>query len=299
MLNLERIFKQDRLMRAMTGLNLKAFESLLLGFTEAYRQSLINPKVKRKRELGGGRKAILRTIKDKLFYILVYCKCYPTFDLLSVLFNFDRSSAHYWVHRLLPILETALGYKQALPERKLRSMAEFIERFPEVKKVIFDGTERPVQRPKDSKKQTEHYSGKKKRHNRKHITGSTEKKRVIILTKARPGSIHDKRQLDEEDIVGNIPNEVAVEGDLGFQGLQNEFINVQLPHKKPRGKELRPQQKQENREFSQERVKCEHAHAGIKRYNSVTDVYRNCVTDFDDLLMLIATGLWNFYLDVA
>jgi DDE superfamily endonuclease/Helix-turn-helix of DDE superfamily endonuclease len=299
MLNLERIFKQDRLMRAMTGLNLKAFEALLPSFTDAYRHSLIKPEIQRQRDLGGGRKARLLTIKDKLFYILLYCKCYPTFDLLSVLFDFDRSSAHHWVHRLLPILETALGYKQALPERKLRSMAEFIERFPDVKEVIFDGTERPVQRPKDSKKQTEHYSGKKKRHTRKHVTGTTRQKRVIILTKARPGTIHDKRQLDEEDIVGNIPNEVEVEGDLGFYGLQNEFINVQVPHKKPRGKELTAQQKQENREFSQERVKCEHAHAGIKRYNAVTDVYRNRVTDFDDLLMLIATGLWNFYLDAA
>ena len=33
-------------------------------------------------------------------------------------------------------------------------------------------------------------------------------------------------------------DEVAIEGDLGFQGLQNEFVNVHLPHKKPRGKEL-------------------------------------------------------------
>jgi hypothetical protein len=35
----------------------------------------------------------LRTIDEKLFYVLLYCKCYPTFDLLSVLFNFDRSCA--------------------------------------------------------------------------------------------------------------------------------------------------------------------------------------------------------------
>jgi hypothetical protein len=61
-----------------------------------------------------------------------------------------------------------------------------------------------VQRPKDSQRQKEHYSGKKKRHTRKHITGSTRKKRVIILTKARPGTVPDKRQLDEEDVVGNI-----------------------------------------------------------------------------------------------
>ena len=178
-------------------------------------------------------------------------------------------------------------------------MEEFLERFPDVKEVIFDGTERPVQRPKDPDKQKEHYSGKKKRYTRKHITGSTRKKRVILLTKATAGTVHDKRQLDEADLVSNIPDAVAIEGDLGFQGLQNEFENVHLPHKKPKGKELSKQQKQENREFSRQRVKCEHAHAGIKRYRSVTDIYRNRVPDFDDRLMLNATGLWNWYLDAA
>lgn len=299
MLKLERILNQDRLMRAMTGLNRKAFEALLPSFTHAYQQSLIKPEAERKRAPGGGRKATLKTMADKLFYILLYCKCYPTFDLMGVLFEFDRSCAWDWVHGLLPILEQALGHKRALPERKLRSLEEFLERFPDVKAVIVDGTERPIQRPKDSEQQKAHYSGKKKRHTRKHITGSTRQKRVILLTKARPGTLHDKRQLDEEDLVRHIPDEVAVEGDLGFQGLQNEYENIYLPHKKPRGKELSEQQKQENREFSSQRVRCEHAHAGIKRYNAVTAVYRNRVSDFDDRLMLNAAGLWNFYLEAA
>jgi hypothetical protein len=96
-----------------------------------------------------------------------------------------------------------------------------------------------------------------------------------------------------------IPEEIPIEGDLGFQGLQKEFENIHLPHKKPKGKELTEEQKQENREFSRQRVACEHAHAGIKRYNAVSAVYRNRVPDFDDRLMLVATGLWNFYLEAA
>jgi hypothetical protein len=299
MLNLERIFQQDRLLRAMTGLNLKAFETLVPSFAQAYEQSRVKPDIERKRAVGGGRKATLRTPGEKLFYILLYCKCSPTFDLLSVLFGFDRSCAWDWVHELLPILEQTLGDKQALPARKLRSMEEFLKRFPDVEEVIVDGTERPVQRPKDSEQQKEQYSGKKKRHTRKHITGSTRKKRVILLTQARGGRMHDKRQLEEAGLVEYIPNEVAIEGDLGFQGLQNEFDNVHLPHKKPKGRELTQQQKQENRAFSHQRVKCEHAHAGIKRYRAVTDVYRNRVPDFDDHLMLNAVGLWNLYLDAA
>lgn len=69
---------------------------------------------------------------------------------MSVLFCFDRSCAWDWVHGLLPVLEQALGYKQALPERKLRSLEEFVERFAGVKAVIVDGIERPIQRPQDA-----------------------------------------------------------------------------------------------------------------------------------------------------
>ena len=63
----------------------------------------------------------------------------------------------------MPILEVSLGDKKALPVRQLTSRKEFVEKFPFVKKVILDGTERPVQRPPDNEKQKEYYSGKKKR----------------------------------------------------------------------------------------------------------------------------------------
>jgi Helix-turn-helix of DDE superfamily endonuclease len=160
--NLEHIFNQDRSMRAMTGLNLQAFEKLLPSFTEAYNQSLEKPGKTRKRAAGGGRKAVLNTPSLKLLYILFYKKSYPTFDVMGATFGFDRSTAHDWVHRLLPILKTALGHEQALPVSQLKSMEEFIENFPDTKQVIIDGTERLIQRPKDSAKQKKHFSGKKK-----------------------------------------------------------------------------------------------------------------------------------------
>jgi DDE superfamily endonuclease/Helix-turn-helix of DDE superfamily endonuclease len=299
MLNFDRALKNERLLRALTGLNRKAFDELCKVFSTVYQETLQQDPKPRKRARGGGRKARLESTEAKLFYILFYFKAYPTFDILGWLFDLERGRSNRWVHRLQGILEAALGKKMVLPERKIESMEQFLERFPEVKEVIFDGTERPVQRPKDSEKQKEHYSGKKRRHSRKHITGSTRKKRVILLSKARAGKIHDKRQLDEENLVENIPDEVRIEGDLGFQGLQNEFVNVHLPHKKPRGKPLDDQKKQENKEFSAQRVVCEHAHAGIKRYNAVSAIYRNRVPDFDDRLMLTSAGLWNFYLEAA
>jgi len=297
MLNIERALNNDRLLRSLTGLNRKAFDTLLVDFDAAYQKTLWDKP--RKRAVGGGRKAQLQPSKSKLFFILFYFKCYPTFDVAGLIFDFDRAQAHEWMHRLQGILEQVLGEKMVLPERKIRSMEEFIERYPDVTTLKIDGTERPTARPKDPEKQKENYSGKKKRHTRKHIAGVDQKKRVVVLSKAREGKLHDKRFHNEDNIAEHIPNEIPIEVDLGFLGLQNEYINIKIPHKKPRGGELTEQQKAENRELSGSRVLCENAFAGVKRYRAVSEIYRNRKKDFDDHLMLTAAGLWNFYLKAA
>lgn len=285
------------MLRALTGLNSKAFQSLLLTFTQVYEQTLRDKP--RQRSVGGGRKARLRTFEHKLFYILFYFKCYPTFDLAGILFDIDRSQAHHWAHRLQPILEAALGEKKALPERQINSVQAFIERFPGVERVVMDGTERPIKRPTDSEKQKLNYSGKKKRHTRKHLAAVNQNKQVLVLSQAREGKLHDKKFHDEEKLIGNIPAEIPIEVDTGFQGIQHQYENIRIPHKKPKGGELSEQQKSDNRKLSQSRVVCENAFAGVKRYGVVSQIYRNHKHDFDDKLMLTASGLWNLYLMAA
>ena len=297
MLNIERVLNQDRLLRALTGLNRKAFDALLPTFSLCYEQS--RQTQPRQRAVGGGRKARLLSAQDKLFFILFYFKCYPTFDLAGIIFDIHRSQAHEWMHRLQPLLEAALGQKMALPERKLDSIEAFIKRFPDVKRVMVDGTERPIARPQDPEAQASNYSGKKKRHTRKHLAAVDEIKRVLVLSKAREGKLHDKRFHDEDDIVGSVPDEIPVEVDLGFLGLQKEYVNVHLPHKKPKGGELSAAQRAENRELSGLRVLCENAFAGVKRYGAVSQIYRNRIEEFDDRLMVTSAGLWNFYLMAA
>ncbi len=297
MLDIQRVLKQDRLVRALTGLNRKAFDQLLSTFSPVYEQS--RQTQSRQRAVGGGRKARLLGTQEKLFFILFYFKCYPTFDLAGIIFDLHRAQAHDWMHRLQPLLEATLGKKLVLPERKLDSIEAFLERFPGVERVMIDGTERPIQRPQDSEAQKANYSGKKKRHTRKHLAAVDQSQRVLVLSKAREGKLHDKRFHDEDDIAGAVPDAIPIEVDLGFLGLHKEYDNVHLPHRKPKGGELSDQQKQENRALSQSRVVCENAFAGVKRYNAVSAIYRNRKAEFDDHLMLTAAGLWNFYLIAA
>ena len=300
MININKILGKDRLLRAMTGLNRKAFENLLEKFEKVYNeQEEKRGKRPRKRKRGGGRKGRLASMAEKLFYILFYVKCYPTFDLASVLFDFDRSQAHRWVHKLQEILEKTLGEKQVLPLRQIHSVEEFLEKFPMVKKVIVDGTERAISRPKDEEKQRENYSGKKKRHTRKNIVASDKEKKILVLTTTKTGKTHDKKIQEEEDFILGIPEKIEVLADSGFQGLQKQYENICLPKKKRRGGELTKEEKEKNKELAKERVVVENAIGGVKRYNAVSHIYRNRIIDFDDKLMLTACGLWNFYLEAA
>lgn len=301
MLDLQRALKHDRLLRALTGLNRKAFEELKADFAQALAEAEVprrSPQP-RQRATGAGRKPRLATVEAKLFFILFYFKVYPTFDLAGLLFDLDRSQANRWMHRLQPLVEQALGEKLALPKRQLTSLEEFVEAFPTVERVMLDGTERPIQRAKDYEQQKTDYSGKKKRHTRSHLGAVAPDRRILVLSQAYPGKAHDKGILNAEGWAEWIPDEVKIQGDSGFQGLQNEYVNVEIPHKKPKGGELTAEQKAENRALAQERVVVEHAFGGLKRYGIAAQVYRNRKENFDDRSMLTAAGLWNFYLMAA
>lgn len=298
MLNISHILSKNRLLRSLTGLNRRAFDQLLPKFTVAYTASCIADKP-RQRAAGGGRKSQLLSMADKLFFILLYIKVYPTFDLLGVLFDFHRSRAHRWVHRLQPVLEVTLDKELVLPERQLKSMAEFIERFPSVERAIIDGVERPIQRPKDRTRQKRTYSGKRKRNTRKHIGMSDQTKRLLVLTPAQDGKFQDKCLLDASVLVEHIPQDIPVQVDLGFKGLEAEYENIEIPHKKPPNGTLSEQQKQDNQTLSRQRIVIEHTFSGLKRYGAIADIYRNRTVDFDDHLMVTAAGLWNFYLKAA
>ena len=158
---------------------------------------------------------------------------------------------------------------------------------------IIDGTERPVRRPKNSKKQKERYSGKKKRHTIKNvIVINKNNKQIIGLTSTEGGKHHDKKLIDDAKIKWRKDNIIL--GDSGFRAYSPNEAIVKLPIRKPCKKEFSPLQKAINKAFSSIRVRVEHAICGIKRCNIVSDVHRSIKLGFDDIVMHIACGLHNF-----
>ena len=297
MVTYQQLAKRPKHFMRLIGLTLPEFDEVFDKFYSAWYESERerSPREKRKRDYGGGRLAHLRELKDKLIYILIYVRIYPLLFVHGMMFNLSEGKACTWVHRLLKVLDQALGYTHRRPVRgQGKSLNQVLEEYPELRElgILTDGMERPRRRPKNNQAQTANYSGKKKRHTRKNIVIVHPKtSAVVFLGKTQEGKKHDKLCLDEEDLHCRDPVDMGT--DLGFQGYKAANITLRHPFKKPKGRELTDTQKQQNHAFSSIRVKAEHAIAGVKRNHSVADIYRNFKENTDDLLINIACSLHN------
>lgn len=70
-------------------------------------------------------------------------------------------------------------------------------------------------------------------------------------------------------------------GDSAYQGIQgwHPFLSFVHPQKKPKGKELSPEEKTNNKTLSSIRVKVEHVIAYMKHFNILRHDFRNKLTN--------------------
>jgi len=122
--------------------------------------------------------------------------------------------------------------------------------------------------------------------------GGLHTRQVNSLSQTYEGKRHDKKIVDEEP--PPYPVDIGVYKDTGFQGYEPEGVKTFQPQKKPKGKELTPEQKEQNSLISSIRIVIEHIIAGMKRCRIVKDLFRNTKEKYDDLVMEIACALHNF-----
>jgi len=121
---------------------------------------------------------------------------------------------------------------------------------------------------------------------------SSPEKRILWLSATYDGSVHDKKICDQQPL--HLPNGITLWQDTGFLGHKPENVQVKMPTKKPKGKELTEEQKSNNKLISSFRVLVEHAICGVKKCRIVKERIRCYKFGFEDLVMLIACGLHNF-----
>ena len=219
---------------AATGLRVAEFELILPVFRIKY-ADLIEPGKTRKGKLrqrkeGGGVKERLRKDEDKLLFILVYQKTYPLQTMHGLQFGLSQPQTNDWIHRLLSVLRASLAELGMAPERDPKAVAGNLLVNEVAPDLLIDGTERRRQRPKDAKKQAEHYSGKKKAHMDKNILlANAHSRKVVYLSPTEIGNKHDKKIADENAIA--YPAGATLGKDTGFQGYDPKGVLTFQPKK--------------------------------------------------------------------
>lgn len=299
MIRFELLKNKPALMVSLTGLNLAAFKELLPAFQAAYEVDLERRDQQRttprERRRGAGQKGVLPKLEDKLVFSLFYFRLYPVQMAQGFFCGMGQPQANEWIHRLTPILNQALGYPMQLPARERKGIEQILSECPDLE-FILDGTERPIRRPQDPHRQKANYSGKKKRHTRKNNVISDKRTRKIKgLSQTVGGKRHDKKLADEQDV--KFPPGSTRWKDTGFQGYAPPDVRIFQPTKKPKGRDLSPEERAANAVISQQRIGVEHSIGGVKTFRIVHEVFRNLREGFDDLVMETACGLHNLRCD--
>jgi hypothetical protein len=170
--------RDERQMKALTGLSQAQFDSLLPVFSALSRAAQQQTYEEgsqagtRRRRPGGGSKGKLPTMVEQLQVVLYYYKTYPTFDVLGTQFAMARSRAHENLHKLSPMLYDTLGHLELMPYREVATPEELKAALHGGDRLLIDATERAYHRSQDEAQQREHYSGKKTAYVEKHGHGA-------------------------------------------------------------------------------------------------------------------------------
>lgn len=243
---------RKRQFQRVTGVEPSLFLDMVEKVRARWQRRVIDPKDRSGRPWGIG------GLEDHLMVLLILYRCAITQDFLGLLYGVDKAAISRALHRIEPIVATVLGVKRAI-----RVSAE------EAEALIVDATEQPIQRP--SRKQRCWYSGKKKRHTIKTEAIITEQGKIVSVSTPAPGRVHD---LELRRRGPPLPRGSHLYADSGYQGIQKDHPDTEIPYKKTKKHKLTKDERTYNHGLSRFRVRVEHTFAKIKSFRMFSERFR-------------------------
>lgn len=221
-------------------------------------------------------------LEDRVLVALEYWREYRTYFHIGSSWGISEASVCRIVHWVEDQLMGSGRFR--LPGKK-----QLVRGFGNPSVVVMDVTETPIERPQ--RRQRQFYSGKKKRHTLKCQIVLDQESGQIVCTFFGKGRRHDFK-LYQASGVRFAPQTQSLQ-DRGYQGIQKLHSNTRLPHKKPRGGQLSPTQKRDNRTLARRRVVIEQVNRCLKIFRILAERYRNRRRRFGLRCNLIA-ALYNY-----
>jgi len=308
MLFIENIINKPGLLQRIIGVKPKLLDLLVEKVAPLWEKAEEErlSKRSRKRNIGGGNKYKLETVRNLVLVVLFYYKQYPIQELLGALCNLHQSNISRLLKKMLPLIEAAADpelktflskVKEDVTRERITNLGDLLKKYPELKNAAGDVTEGEVFRSQNYETQKKFYSGKAKQHTIKTQTTVADSQKILDISESYPGSVHDKKIIDTEKTIEKIPEQVPQRFDLGYQGIKNEYPNhnIILPIKKPKGGELSSAEKEFNKTNSALRVIVENTFARLKKFRILSHRFRQPLDVYNQTFRNVG-ALLNFKL---
>jgi len=309
MITYQRLLKKPQVAKSLIGMSLVEFDKFYVEFETAHEERLWVStttragKKKRQRAAGAGRKHKY-DLRDRLLMSLFWLKAYTTYESLGFFYDLDKTNIEDNLNLILDTLVslTSFNFERPKAERKkLSSVAEIMDAFPDVRLVI-DAKEQRVERPKNKKDkdgkvqdlQKPYYSGKQKAHTIKNQAAISPTGLVEHASQSVPGSTHDLTLLRQTDLLSELDDDEAAMLDKGYDGIATDHPDkkLYLPFKARRNHPLTEEQKAYNQFLAKYRIVVEHTMAQLNKFQILAQRFRHQLTKHS-LIFRIICGLVN------
>jgi hypothetical protein len=270
--------------KRVLGIDYDQFQQLLeqAQLKHDQRQAEIEAQKIRVNAKGGGRKPLL-SVAEEVCLCLFYLRHYPTFEVLGLQFGVSKTEAngtvHYWLKILRVLLPASLLEQVAPYSSDYAIVQEWLTQL----QLIVDSLEQARERPSDNEVQRSYFSGKKQQHTFKcQIVTLPRGKDIVDAVAGAKGPTSDISLFREQQ--SKFAPAQGFDGDKAYVGAEN----VQTPHKKPRSKELTPQQKVENKEFSStRRIFVEHVIRLLRIFRITKERFRLHADTYEQVILTV------------
>jgi IS5 family transposase len=309
MITYDKLLKKPQVAKSLVGMTLVEFEPFYAEFEIAHTERLQSSKKtrgkkKRQRAVGAGRKHRY-DLRDRLLMTLFWLKAYMTYELLGFFYDLNKTNIEDNLNLILETLVgmTSFNFEHPKAERKkLRSVAEVMDAFPDVR-LIIDAKEQRVERPKNKKdkdgnmqdRQKPYYSGKKKTHTLKNQAAVSPTGLIEHASESVPGGAnHDLNLLRQTALLSELDDDEAAMMDKGYDGIAADYPDkkLYLPFKARRNHPLTEEQKAYNRFLAKYRIVVEHTMAQLNKFQILAQRFRHHLTRHSAIFRVVC-GLVN------
>lgn len=230
---------------------------------------------------------------DKVLMMLLYLRHNVSHEVIGAMFGFSADASEDAFAEVLPVLRDLFPKEKWEAEKRHRG-ADSKWNPAEIDRLIIDSFETPLRRPSLNQRQKRVYSGKKKQHTLKAQVVSDGKGEVLDIEAGHRGPISDLKLYEQSQLKERLPEPLRNKPLLGDKAYADQkHPEITTPTKKPKGGELTPEQKEQNREISKQRVRVEHGIRRLKGFRILRDQYRMTTGIFPTVASAVV-GLIHF-----